>query len=43
LLNATWLTGTKDRMIRGLWQTSDPSSIPAATVNSALSGTTGLL
>lgn len=42
LLNCVWLKGVRNDVINGLWQVSDPNTIPANITNSALSGTTGL-
>lgn len=43
LLNCTWLKGARNDAINGLWHVTDPNTIPANIVNSALSGTTGLV
>ena len=38
LLNAIWLTGSRDELIKGLWGVSDASMVPTATTDNVLSG-----
>lgn len=42
LLNATWLTGSKDALVKALWGVSDASQVNTTVVSNALNGAKNL-